>query len=200
MNYENIEIKSSIVNKLVGLGVYDVLVRDQIDEERNTIYKAWSCVNDPKMAERCSDPEAQKVIYSIKATSQFNSDAAVMLRDCLKRGKLKLLISEIDASELLMNNRCYNKLPVEDQAMFQTPYYNTTMLINETINLSYEMVNGKIRVSEPAGMRKDRYSSVSYANYIASELERDILRSNNEGNFNGMFAFRKPIIKTVERW
>ena len=39
------------------------------------------------MAERCKDPEAEKVIYSIKATAKFNSDAAVYLRDCIKRGK-----------------------------------------------------------------------------------------------------------------
>ena len=179
----------------VGLGVYDLLVREQVDEDRNTVYKAWNCVNDPKMAERCNDPDAPKIIYSIKATSQFNSDAAVLLRDCLKRNKLRLLISEIDAVEILMNNRQYNKMSAEDQMMFQTPYYNTTMLINETINLSYEMVNGKIRVSEQAGMRKDRYSSVSYANYIASELEREFLRNNSRGDFNGMFKFRSPVIK-----
>ena len=83
--------------------------------------------------------------------------------------------------------------------MFQLPYYNTTMLVNETINLSYELVNGKIRVSEPAGMRKDRYSSVSYGNYIASELEREILKPSRSDNLLSGFQFKKPIISNRAR-
>lgn len=76
----------------VGIGVFDNLVIEQVDDERNTVYPAWSCINDDKMAERCKDPEAEKVIYSIKATAKFNSDAAVYLRDCIKRGKLKISV------------------------------------------------------------------------------------------------------------
>ncbi len=199
MNDKNCEIKSSQVNKLVGVSIYDNLVREQVDEERSCVHPAWTCVNDPRMAERCSVPNAPAVIYSIKANAQMNSDMAVGLRDCLKRGKLKLLISEIDGQEVLSKNRYYNRLSEEDKTMFQLPYYNTTMLINETINLSYELVNGKIRVSEPAGMRKDRYSSVSYGNYIATELERDLLRPSAPGDMLAGFQFKKPIISNKVR-
>ena len=184
----------------VGIGVYDNLVREQLDEERGCVYPAWSCVNDPKMAERCHQSNAPKVIYSVKATSQFNSDAAVLLRDCLKRNKLSILISEIDANEFLMSNKYYAKLSPEEQHLFQLPYYQTTMLINEMINLSYDVQNGRIRVSEQSGMRKDRYSATSYANYIASELERDLLRPSNDGDYNGLFHFRKPTIKNRGEW
>lgn len=180
----------------VGISVFDNLVREQVDEDRNKIYKPWSCVNDARMAERCSDSSAPKIIYSIKANAQLNSDMAVMLRDCLKRGKMKLLVSEQDGQELLIKNKYYNRLTEEDKVMFQLPYYNTTMLINETINLSYELVNGKIRVQEQSGMRKDRYSSVSYANYIASELERDILRPSGSVDLLEGFQFKKPVIKS----
>ncbi|MBO7461972.1 MAG: hypothetical protein J6T96_05200 [Bacteroidales bacterium] len=144
-------------------------------------------------------PNAPAVIYSIKANAQMNSDMAVSLRDCLKRGKLKLLISEIDGQEILLKNKYYNRLSEEEKTMFQLPYYNTTMLINETINLSYELVNGKIRVSEPSGMRKDRYSSVSYGNYIASELEREILKPSRNDDLFGGFQFKKPIISSKAR-
>ena len=183
----------------VGLACFDHLVREQVDDERGCVYPAWTCVNDPRMAERCTTPGAPAIIYSIKANAQMNSDMAVGLRDCLKRGKLKLLISEIDGQEVLSKNRYYNRLSEEDKTMFQLPYYNTTMLINETINLSYELVNGKIRVSEPAGMRKDRYSSVSYGNYIATELERDLLRPSAPGDMLAGFQFKKPIISNKVR-
>ncbi len=198
--YTDFEADFIVIDCLgVGISVFDNLVREQVDEERNCVYPAWTCVNDPKMAERCTTPNAPAVIYSIKANAQMNSDMAVGMRDCLKRGKLKLLVSEIDGQEILMKNKHYNKLSEEDKAMFQLPYYNTTMLINETINLSYELVNGKIRVSEPAGMRKDRYSSVSYGNYIATELERELLRPTENLDFLAGFQFRRPIISSKER-
>lgn len=199
LNGKSRKIKNLRDNKLVGISIFDNLVREQVDEDRNTVYPAWTCVNDSKMAERCSEPNAPAVIYSIKANAQMNSDMAVGLRDCLKRGKLKLLISEIDGQEYLMKNKYYNKLTEEEKVIFQLPYYNTTMLINETINLSYELVNGKIRVSEPAGMRKDRYSSVSYGNYIASELERDLLKPSRNDDFLSGFKFKRPVISSKVR-
>lgn len=64
--------------------------------------------------------------------------------------------------------------------MFTGPYYQTTAFVNEIINLEYEMVGTNIRVYEVSGMRKDRYSSVAYANYIASELERDMRRRSGD--------------------
>lgn len=50
----------------VGIGVFDNLVQEQTDDERNIICPAWSCINDESMASRCKDPEAPKIIYSIK--------------------------------------------------------------------------------------------------------------------------------------
>ena len=158
----------------VGVGVFDNLVMEQVDDERNIVYPAWSCVNDEKMAERCKDPEAEKLIYSIKATAQFNSDAAVYLRDCIKRGKVRLLTNEVESNDILNKSKAFQLLLVDDQVLFQEPFYQTTAMINEMINLDYTTVGGKIKVTEVSGMRKDSYSAVSYANYIATELERDM--------------------------
>lgn len=164
----------------VGISVFDNLVIDQVDDERNVVYPAWSCINDEKMAERCKDQDAEKLIYSIKATAQFNSDAAVYLRDCIQRGKVRLLVNEIESNEQLNKSRQYQSLLVDDQVMFQEPYYQTTAMIQEMVNLDYTTVNGKIKVVEASGMRKDRYSAISYANYIATELERDIKAAADE--------------------
>lgn len=167
----------------VGIGVYDNLVIEQVDDERNTVYPAWSCINDEKMAERCKDPEAEKVIYSVKATAKFNSEAAVYLRDCIKRGKLRLLTNEVDANEILNRSKAFQNLMVDDQVLFQEPFYQTTAMINEMINLDYTMTDGKIKVVEASGMRKDRYSSISYANHVANELERDMRNIEDEYGF-----------------
>ena len=167
----------------VGIAVFDNLVSEQVDDERNVVYPAWSCINDDKMADRCKDPEAEKIIYSVKATAKFNSDAAVYLRDCIKRGKIRLLINEVDANDLLNRSKAFQNLLVEDQVLFQEPFYQTTAMINEMINLDYTTTDGKIKVMESSGMRKDRYSAVSYANHIANELERDIRNIADEYGF-----------------
>ena len=140
-------------------------------------------------------------IYAIKATVQFNSDAAVLLRDTLRRNKLKLLVSESEGMEFWNNNSAYLKLSPEEQVLFQAPYYQTTMLVNEAINLSYGVSNGHIRISEHSGARKDRYSAVSYVNYIATQLERDGSLGRNRSISNIQFQFKQPqLYSKAGRW
>ena len=124
-----------------------------------------------------------EVIYSVKANAKFNSDAAVYLRDCINRGKLRFLINEVDANDILYKNKAFQNLPIDEQVKFQEPFYQTTALVNEMINLDYTVNDGKIKVQEASGMRKDRYSSISYANYIANELERDMKNLEEEYGF-----------------
>lgn len=144
------------------------------------------------MAERCKTIDAPKMIYSIKASLPFNSEAAVLLRDCLRRDKVRLLCSETDAYERLVDNKYYNKLSVEEQVRFKAPFVQTTALINEAINLDYETRGTSIRVSEPTTGHKDRYSALIYVNYIASELERTLLRPKNKINGETLFQMRSP--------
>ena len=166
---------------MVGLTVFDQLVQDLYDDTRGVTYEAWSCINDESMAARSRDPSGHRVIYSVKATAAKNSEMAVSLRDCLKRGKVRLLVDDVDGLEYLEKNKAYHKLTIEEQTeLFQNPYYQTTAFVNEIINLEYEMSGNNIKVYEVSGMRKDRYSSVSYANYIASELERELRRHSGD--------------------
>ena len=172
--YDDLEADFVVIDSNgVGISVFDNLVKEQFDEERGVTYPSWSCVNDTNMAERSQNPSQNKIIYSIKATQQLNSDAAAMFRDGLRRGKIRLLADENEAGHL-ERNKHFRALSSEDQALYKLPYCQTTLLIHETINLSYKVVNNKIRVEEASNMRKDRYSSASYANYIASEIERDV--------------------------
>ena len=39
---------------------------------------------------------------------------------------------------------------------------------------------GKIKLEEQEGARKDRYTSISYANYFASKLDSDLLKESEE--------------------
>jgi Helicase len=172
-----------------GLGIFDQLTQPLYDKERNKEYEPWSCINDEKMAERCTYPDAPKIIYSIKGNPQLNSECAVLLRDAFKRGNIKLLINEMEGREILKKLKGYHDLPIEIQSKLEHVYIQTTMLINEMINLESEQSDsGLIKLKEPRSRRKDRYSSVAYGNYIATLLEREYL-SKNSNNIDDYFFF-----------
>lgn len=119
----------------------------------------------------------------MKATAGINSDCAVSLRDNIKRGKFRILTNEIEGTEILNQLKTYQNLPVEKQVLFSAPYYQTSALINEMVNLSFELQNGKIRVKESHGFRKDRFSAASYANFFANELERKLYAMQEKYSF-----------------
>ena len=131
-------------------------------------------MNDPKMAERCKAPDAQPIIYSIKGYATFNSECAVTLRDGLKRNKIRLLVNETEGKEWLYSNKQFAGLSLEDQVLFEAPFYQISEMVAEMVNLSYELANGQIKVKEIGTMRKDRYSALSYGNYFANVLESDL--------------------------
>ncbi len=182
--YDDLDCDYAVIDCLAaGAGVYDNLVREIVDEERGQVYAPWTSMNDNDMADRCKDPNAQKVIYTVKPTLQFNGDAATSMKDCLRRNKLRLLVDEVESNDKFSAMKSFQKLSVEDQMLLQTPFNQTTLFINETINLSYGIVNGKVRVQEQGGKRKDRYSSVSYANLFANLLERDLVKEESIEDF-----------------
>lgn len=180
----------------VGLGIYDALVRDITDPETGEVYPAISCCNNTEMAARCTVIGAEKVIWAIKASAQFNSDCAVLLREGFRSGKIRLLETEYEADGLLGDIKGFKSLPPEQQQKAKKPYVHTTLLIDELINLKHEESNGRIRVYEKAGRRKDRFSSLSYNYYVATQLESKLSRRNAaDKDFSSIFMFRPPKVR-----
>lgn len=188
--------------KGIGLGVYDALASDISDIESGEIYPALSCCNNAEMAARCTNRNAEKVIWAINGAAKFNSDCAVMLREGFKSGKIRLLSTEYDGERALSSIRGFDNLRPHDKAELTMPYVNTTLLINELINLQCDDTNGLIKLSEKSGMRKDRYSSLSYNYWVACQLEKTIRKkSSSTTDTTDIFIFRAPKTKkTSERW
>lgn len=177
----------------IGIGVFDALSRDIVDSETGEIYPALSCCNNQEMASRCTTPGAAKVIWAVKAGAQFNSDCAFLLREGFKSGRIRLLINEYDADEVLTNLRGYSALNPAEKMSIKLPYIHTTLLIDELVNLRHEEFNGKIRIFEKSGMRKDRYSSLSYNYYVATQLETKLAKRNNTNiKVSDVFVVRPP--------
>lgn len=152
-----------------GIGVYDFIIKPQYDSEYGVTYNAMTCVNDDNMAARCKIRNAEKVIWSIKATADFNNKAAILLRSAFQNGNINLLASEFEAEEFVKKIRGYSKMTSRDQLLLKLPYVQTSLMVNELINLEHEVKGTNIRVFERSGMRKDRFSSLEYNYYIVQQ-------------------------------
>lgn len=179
----------------LGLGVYDALARDMVDPGSGEIYPALSCYNSPEMAERCTAKGADKVIWAIKGNAAINSECAVLLREGFRSGKVRLLTTEYDGESLLSNIKGYGSLTPTEKTKLQMPYVHTTLLVDELVNLQYEESGGRVRVFEKSGRRKDRYSSLSYNYYVATQLESKLGRHREVSFDDNIFMFKPPKIK-----
>lgn len=177
----------------LGLGVYDCLSKEIVDTSTGEIYPALSCCNNTEMAARCTDPNADKVVWSIKASAQFNSDCAFLLRESFRSGRIRLLCTEYEAEEYLADIKAYSSLSAAEKMQVLMPYINTTLLVDELTKLQHEESGGKIRVYERSGMRKDRYSGLSYNNYVALQIEsRLIKKQSNYSKLDNAFIIKPP--------
>ena len=177
----------------LGIGIYDAIARDMPDPETGEVYPALSCYNNPEMAERCTVPGAPRVIWAIKASAAFNSDAAFMLREGFRSGRIRLLETEYDAEESLKQIHGYKSLSPAAKTQFMLPYVHTTLLVDELTKLQFEESGGKVKMYERSGMRKDRYSSLSYNYYVAIQLENKLTKKYNiNSQYTEAFVIKPP--------
>lgn len=167
-----------------GINVYDALAKILYDDERDVEYKPWSCMNDEGIANRIQVAGALKNVYAISANARLNSEIAVAMRECFVSKRIDLLLNHNDAIEEIQKRIPeYNEtLEVDVQIFYEYPYLETVALVNEMLGLEYEVgeQTGYIRIKEPSGCRKDRYTSISYGNYFACLLEQDLFSSGSE--------------------
>lgn len=165
-----------------GMGVYDLLVQDMVDYETSQVYPALSCCNDDAMAERCKDLNAPKVIWSIKASANFNSNIAKLLRSGFQNENINLPVSEQEAEVYLRDKvNGYKRLPVGRQIDFKMPFIDSDLLRRELVNLESRINGSEVKLLEKSGMRKDRYSSLAYNYWVQCQLEREMLHKPKIG-------------------
>ena len=178
----------------MGLSILDGLSNDVSDPETGEIFPALSVCNNDDLASRCVVPGAKKAIWAILGSAKFNSDIALLLREGFRSGRIRLLLNEYDGEDELNKLKGFKALEPADRTKLLLPYINTTLLINELVNLNHDESNGLVRISERSGMRKDRYSSLSYNFYVAMELEKTARRKKQResGAVKESFQFRAP--------
>ena len=120
----------------------------------------------------------------MNASQKLNSDIALDFRRRLLEHQIDFLVSfETASEEILPDIKEYMAAADGDEAIFyETPFLETQALFAEATELTYEKKaeTGVIVLRELAGNRKDRYTSASYASWLGSLLERDLLSDSNE--------------------
>lgn len=176
-----------------GLGVYDFITKEQYDPYTGDTYEAMCSCNDENMASRCTVKSAKKVVWCVKATAEFNSTAATSLRAGIKNGSINFLASEFDIEESIKKTPGYSKMISLEQAKLKAPFVQTTLLINEMINLEHEIVNNKVKLKEKSGMRKDRFSSLLYNYYVVTQLSLKLKpHKSNTTNLVDLLPIKAP--------
>lgn len=160
-----------------GLDLYGLLTKETYDPERNITYPAMICFNDDDYKDMAYEKDGLTNIFSIAATQDLNDKIARNFNATLKANKFEFLINENDARNMFQEqDESYMLKDVEDRLKIEYPYIQTTIAINEIINTEMIVANGKIKIKEVGGARKDRYSSISYGNYFISILEYELMR------------------------
>lgn len=168
-----------------GLSLYDDCARILYDQERDIEYPAWCAINNEEMKNRALSENALPIIYSLKVTKQeLNHEIAMSLKSSFEKRKIQLLINEMEAKEYLNEKLNYNQKNIDEQIDLIKSYIQTTLLVNELVNLEYEIRNGFVKLKEVGSNRKDRFSSLAYCNYYAKILEADLEDNSDDKDWN----------------
>lgn len=181
-----------------GISVFEQLAVVTKDDERGIEYDALTVYEhktlDKKLIEELKEKtlgiKAKPVIYPIMASAKLNSEIAVDFRDKLQRGLINFLVNENDAENYLTksNKEFSNTKDINLRVWYTLPYVEIELLTNETINLEYSVVSGNIKLETSGTARKDRYTSCSYGNFVASILELDFLK-NEDSDYDFVFSY-----------
>lgn len=190
-----------------GIAIFDALSQVTQYEERGVDFPAFTVVSpefdfvDEKvrleLQQRTLGLGARQVIFPISATQVLNNQIAVAFRSSLQKKLWNFLIPDGDAEEYLLKNNKEVQTNSNDSeifAYFMNPYIQTSLFVSECINLDMLLVNGLIKLVEKPGCYKDRYTSVSYANWIISHFDKDLLKDqDNTDDFSELMKMMQVV-------
>lgn len=184
-----------------GRSIYDMLTKDTYDEFRDIEYDAMMVMETQHISsslyedlyERSLTKDGHPCIFPIIASSEFNSSIAYILRDRLKKKMVNFIVEDMRLEEHLITRK--NKDIVSQTDLSMRPYLlapavQSTLLINETVSLemSYTGSGKTLKLVEPSGHRKDRYTTLAYLTYFVSLLDNQLLKEETEDDIYDEFV------------
>ena len=155
----------------LGIGLIDYMVRTQIDENGD-IYPDFG-IYGGNFADAGADYKKERTpnceqdaIYMIKANERFNSEAHVIFQQAVQSGRLRMLIDERTAKAKLLNTKLGAAMSPEKRDEYIRPYFLTSLLKEEIMNLRVETEGVNIRLKGASkNIGHDKFSAVEYGLY-----------------------------------
>lgn len=162
-----------------GIAVFKEMQKANYNDDLDIHYSAYTNYNKNSDLDIELSKGALPVIYALKPNAKINNDIAVYLKGSFASNKIRLLLDDNKKRmDLEANSAKFNKMSSVEQVDILEPFIEITTLVNEMINLEYEASGGNLKIVEKGGNRKDRYSSLAYANYLAQMIETEYLKKN----------------------
>jgi hypothetical protein len=176
-----------------GISIFDAISSVTKDEVRGKEYPAYTVMDDNAgwidktawegLRDRTLGSDAIPCVFPISGTMALNSAIAVSFRDRLKRKLVSLLVDDNSEEEYLIKSGNADILDQSDsgvRARLLQAHLQTTLMINECISLDTVFVGGQVKLIEPPGGRKDRFTAISYLNYFVSLMDIQLLKETSE--------------------
>ncbi len=171
----------------IGFSVLNELSKSSYDKTIDEHYEPFVPYGGSTSIDIELSKEGKQVIYVFKGYEQTNNNVNVYLKNAFMSKKIRLLIDENEKKEDFDNDKTFHS-DGSYQAYKLLPFIQTSQFIFETLNLEYEVrPTGNIAIKEKGRNRKDRYSSVGYANYLAQLIEDEEYRKKNKKKGGFMF-------------
>lgn len=172
----------------VGISVFDSMSSPYYNEEIGVQYPAFTVMErseidnkvKEELRERTSGVNALPIIFPISGNESLNTEIHVAFRTALQKKLWSFLINDVEAEDFLIRTQpdLFSANDSATRAFMLHPHLQTSLFISEATNLQMKLVNSNIKLLEGSG-RKDRYSSVSYGNYLCSLLDKDLLKQED---------------------
>lgn len=133
---------------------------------------------------RTVDPIPVPCIIPMQGAGELNSQMWIELKKQLQSNNIKFLLSNESEKEFLEDSGAFYKFTSEEFAEFIAPYLQTDLLIQEAITLKAEYRADRVILTENRGAFKDRIVCLSYGNYIASKIENEWNKNEQEEEFD----------------
>lgn len=175
----------------IGAPFADTMIKENYDPLTGETFPAYGFFNREEL-ERIQPRSAPKILYGIKANAQINSDMHSTLYSWVYSGRIKFLISELDAKTKLMATIRGQKLPIEKRYERLLPHDLTSILIQEILNLRVKPtgVSNQIAVELiNKRMTKDKFSALEMGVYRVSLIEQEYLSHRRNRGLNRKLTF-----------
>ena len=169
-----------------GVALIDEMSKSSYDSSIDEHYDAFGVYDSNVNSEYEPLKKGNNCIYVMKAYEKDNNNVIIYLKNALLSKKIRLLIDENTKENDLKGDKKFHQ-DAEYHANMVLPFIQTSQFIFETLNLEYEQRNsGNIAIKNGA-KRKDRFSSLAYANYLAELIEKEEYKKRNKKSREFMF-------------